>query len=265
MDTVFFVASKLFWVVVRPESWLVFMLCLALIEVRRGLMRRATGFLVTCFALIGSIGIFPLGEAVVRPLESRFPASPALTTPAGIVILGGAEGAQASRISGLPELNQAGERLLLGLALARSYPEAQVIFTGGSGALLTHGHSGADVAERIFAQMGLPQSRTLLENASRNTAENATLTLKLLDGGHDGPWVIVTSAFHMPRAIGTFCAAGWENLVPYPVDFRGGGISSLGWNFAEGLSLLNTGVKEWLGLVAYRMTGRMSTLFTAGC
>jgi uncharacterized SAM-binding protein YcdF (DUF218 family) len=77
--------------------------------------------------------------------------------------------------------------------------------------------------------------------------------------------VIVTSAFHMPRAIATFCAAGWENLVPYPVDFRGTGRASLGWNFAERLALLNTGIKEWVGLVAYRATGRTVQLFARGC
>jgi hypothetical protein len=70
----------------------------------------------------------------------------------------------------------------------------------------------------------------------------------------------------MPRAIGSFCAAGWRNLVPYPTDYRGGSFwDQVGWDLADNLTELNTGVKEWVGLLAYRVTGRSSTIIPSGC
>ena len=81
-----------------------------------------------------------------------------------------------------------------------------------------------------------------------------------------GPWILVTSAFHMPRALGTFCAAGWRNLVPYPTDYRGDKIrEQIGWNLGANLTVLNIGVKEWVGLLAYRFTGQTETFFPEGC
>lgn len=95
-------------------------------------------------------------------------------------------------------------------------------------------------------------------------AENAARSLELV-GRRAGPWVLVISAFHMPRAVGTFCAAGWRNIIPYPVDFRGAGQLELGWDLGGGLSKLNMGLKEWIGLVAYRVTGRMDSLWPRAC
>jgi len=82
----------------------------------------------------------------------------------------------------------------------------------------------------------------------------------------EGPWILVTSAFHMPRAVGSFCAAGWHTLVPYPTDYRGGSFwDQVGWDLADNLTDLNTGVTEWVGLLAYRVTGRSDGLTPGGC
>ncbi|WP_246003899.1 YdcF family protein [Histidinibacterium lentulum] len=254
----------MFWTLARPESWIVLLLVAALLAFRRNRPRLGQRTLLTSLLLLLGIGILPLGELLIRPLEQRFPARPEVVDPAGIIILGGAEDARTTEATGLPEVNEAGDRFLAGLALARAHPGARLIFTGGSGSLLDQGVSGADAAERLFAEAGVAPERVLLEGASRNTAENAALTRELV-GAAEGPWVLVTSAFHMPRSVATFCAAGWRDVVPYPVDYRGAGNLPFGWDLAERLRTLNTVVKEWIGLVAYRLTGRTEALVPDGC
>jgi uncharacterized SAM-binding protein YcdF (DUF218 family) len=194
-----------------------------------------------------------------------FPAAPDISAPTGIIILGGGEDARMSAATGLPELNAAGERLILGLSLAQAFPEAQLIFTGGSASLVNQRVSGADGAQALFARFEIADSRITLEPTARNTAENAMRTYELVEDATRGPWVLVTSAFHMPRSVGSFCAAGWRNVIPYPVDYRAADFEWLSWSFAENLDLLNIAIKEWVGLVAYYMTGRTPALLPRTC
>jgi uncharacterized SAM-binding protein YcdF (DUF218 family) len=265
MDTVFFLGSKFFWILARPESWLFLLLSAAAFALWRERLRSARRLLLAGLSLILAIGLLPLDEALLRPLETRFPADPTTEAPRAIIVLGGGEDGRAMRASGLPEVNDAGDRFLAGLALARRYPDAQLIFTGGSAAIFGARVSGAEVAERIFADGGIAPERILLEGASRNTAENAAQTLALVGDPGEGPWLLVTSAFHMPRAMGAFCRAGWRGIVAYPVDYRGLGGSEVGWDLAERLRTLNIAVKEWIGLVAYRVTGRTGALIPGSC
>ena len=152
--------------------------------------------------------------------------------------------------------NEAGDRLLAGLMLARTFPEAPLLYTGGIGQLDQSGIPGADVAAMFLTGAGLPHDRLILERRSRNTAENATLSLPLRPD-RDGPWILVTSAFHMRRAVASFCAAGWGDLVPWPTDYRGGGFAEgIGWTFAANARDIEIGIREVVGLIAYRMTGR---------
>jgi uncharacterized SAM-binding protein YcdF (DUF218 family) len=133
-----------------------------------------------------------------------------------------------------------------------------VLSTGGNGQLMG-GASGAEIARDIFFEAGLDKSRLILEGASRNTAENAVMSLELVPDNLDGDWLLVTSAFHMRRSVASFCAAGWKNIVPWPTDYRTGGfLDRIGWNFALNLNDLNTGVREWIGLAAYSLTRRAS-------
>ena len=158
------------------------------------------------------------------------------------------------------QLNEGAERYTAALALARRFPGAQVLFTGGSGALRDAAGaatSEAYIAERFFLDQGIAPKRLLLESQSRNTAENARLSLKLAGAAPDEDWVLITSAFHMPRAMRSFEAAGWDSLVAWPVDYRtsrfGDGI---GWNLIQNLAVLNTAIRERVGQLAYRLSGR---------
>lgn len=264
LDTSFFIASKLFWVLARPESWIILFLIAALFTSWKAPRRTGRNYTAVGLVFLLCAGTLPIGELLMRPLETRFPANPDIVAPSGIIILGGAEDGTGMQTTGLPGVDEAGERFLSGMALARAYPEAQLIFTGGSGQIIGEGMPGANIARRIFADGGIDAARILLESQSRNTAENASYTLKLVQA-REGPWILVTSAFHMPRAVGTFCAAGWRNVVPYPVDFRGVGDLQLGWDLGGGLVKLNTGLKEWIGLVSYRATGRLDSFWPSSC
>jgi uncharacterized SAM-binding protein YcdF (DUF218 family) len=265
METLFFVASKLFWLVARPESWIVLLLVLGIWSLRRDRVGAAGKIFVSALFLVLLIGLLPVGQLLMRPLEMRFPATPDILAPTGIIILGGAEDARMSAATGLPELNAAAERLVLGLALAKSFPGAQLIFTGGSASLVDQRISGADGARTLFARFEVADGRIMLEPEARNTAENATRTYELVEDATRGPWVLVTSAFHMPRSVGSFCAAGWRDMIPYPVDYRAADIGGLSWSFAENLDLLNMAIKEWIGLVVYSLTGRTQALLPKNC
>jgi uncharacterized SAM-binding protein YcdF (DUF218 family) len=265
METLFFVAAKLFWALAQPASWLVLALVAALVALFRGARRAALWWLSGAICAVVIVGILPLGQPLLRPLETRFPVGPRIEAPAGIIVLGGGEDAVRSAATGRVELNEGAERLIAGLALARRHPEARLIFTGGSGRLGARDVSGATVAARLFAEFDVAPARVLLEGRSRNTAENARRTAALVADPAAGPWVLVTSAFHMPRSLGAFCAAGWEDLVPYPVDHRAAGPFAPEWDLAGHLAQLDTGLREWIGLLAYRATGRTDALLPDGC
>lgn len=256
-DTLFFVASKLVGALIRPETWLVLGVLLTWLLGLRG-RGQWMGFATLCATLL--VAVFPLGELILSRLEAEYPARPELSDITGIIVLGGGEATgPAARWSGEP-LNEAGERFVEGVALAREHPEARLVFTGGSGALRDLGQqSGAQagLAERLFLRLGVARDRLVLETRSRNTAENARLSHDLLDPKAGETWVLVTSAFHMPRAMRSFERAGWPGLVAWPVDHRTQAFRrGIGWNLAENLARLNTAMKEVVGLLAYEWSGR---------
>jgi uncharacterized SAM-binding protein YcdF (DUF218 family) len=258
VDTVFFIASKIVWALIRPETWLVLALLAALLALRR---RPALARGLVTGLLLGTLvlGYVPLGNFLIRGLESRYPADPPLSRVDGIIVLGGAEETGPALLSGQPELNAAGERMSAGAALALAWPDARLMFSGGSGDLLAQRQDppNADLARRFFLTFGIAPDRIILESRSRNTAENAAFSLPVADPQPGEVWVLVTSAWHMPRAMDSFARAGWPAMVPWPVDHRGltpG--AGFRWNLAENLMVLNIAAKEWVGGIAYSLTGR---------
>ena len=260
MGTLFFIVSKLIGALIRPDTWIV--IALGLIIVALVLHRRRLALTISAFTFIAilALAILPLGALLLQPIERTYNANPALTRVDGIIVLGGGEDASASAYWDQIQLNDGGERYTAALALAKRFPEARVLFTGGSGALrdLTgEVISEASLAGQFFIDHGVPAERLLLEGNSRNTAENARLSLVLAKPAADEVWMLVTSAFHMPRAVRSFEAAGWSRLVPYPVDFRTAAFKDkIGWNLTRNLLVLTTAIKEKAGQLAYSLTGR---------
>ena len=261
---VFFVLAKVLWFLLQPSSLMLGCVIagVALLRTRWcGLARRLVwGGLAAL--LIG--GLSPLGDLLIRPLEGRFPrAEIDGAAIAGIIVLGGAEDSRAAETPQLAPLNEAGERYTEAVALARRLPQARLIFTGGSGMLITTGPQEADVAGRLFEALGVAKERLALESKARDTYENAILTARLVDPKPGERWLLVTSAWHMPRAIGCFRQAGFK-VEPWPVDYRaarGFDALRLQSSIPEGLRRIDFIVREYVGLVMYYATGRTSVLW----
>lgn len=260
MDTIFFIASKLISALLRPDTWIIVALAVVILALLMNRRRFALWVGSITLALLVALTILPLGDLLLQPIEQTYPAEPALDQVDGIIVLGGGEDARASAFWGQMQLNEGGERYTAALALARRFPEARLLFTGGSGALRDlagAGTSEADMAGRFFRDQGVSLDRLLLEGQSRNTAENAHLSLALAAPASSETWVLVTSAFHMPRAMRSFETAGWTGLVPWPVDYRTSAFTDgMGWNLTRNLLVLNTAIREQVGQIAYRLTSR---------
>jgi uncharacterized SAM-binding protein YcdF (DUF218 family) len=257
MDTGFFIAAKLAGALLQPDTWIVLALAGIILALLRQRKRLALWLGSAMLGFVLVMSVFPLGDLLLMPLEQTYPAEPPLERVDGIIILGGSEEARASAYWEQVQLNEGGERYTAALALARRFPEARLVFTGGSGALRDiagAGVSEADVAERFFTGLGIVPERLLIEGRSRNTYENARLSLAMASPVPRETWVLVTSAFHMPRAVRSFEAAGWRGLVPWPVDYRSSAFSDgIGWDLNRNLRVLGIALREQAGQLAYRL------------
>ena len=184
------------------------------------------GLLIGAVLLLAVIGIAPVGNALMLPLEGRFPKWDAKGgTPHGIVVLGGAISPDVSAARKEVALNEAAERMTVVAKLAREHPSARIVFTGGTGRLFG-GATEADFVADLFESFGIPRDRIVLESRARNTVENAVHTKELVKPKPGERWLLVTSAHHMPRSVGIFRKAGFP-VEAYPVDFRTRGSEDL--------------------------------------
>ncbi len=258
----FFVAAKIFWLFASPIHLLPILLLAGLILSPRWRPGRALA-LVSAIAL-ALIVFSPASALLIRPLEDRFPQkSEIMSPPKGIIVLGGAVDEQITRARDQVTLNEAATRMTEGAALARLYPQALLVFSGGSGALIDSSAREANVARRLWRELGVPESRMLFEDRSRNTFENAFFTRELVRPQKGEKWLLVTSASHMPRAIGVFRALGVDPEA-FPVDYRTAGDATDFRPPGDGAAAIvnfETAKREWVGLLVYRLTGKTRVLF----
>ena len=265
MTDLFYPISKLFWFVARPATAALILCCLGLWAVWRG---RRWGR----WPLLAGIGFFvlmlstPVSQWLLLPLEDRFPRpDPAPAHVDGVIVLGGAVDQMLTAERGIPALNGAAERMTEAVALAHRYPQARIIFAGGQGTFAATTLTESDVARRFFTAMGLPAARLGYESESRNTHDNAVNSLALADPKPGETWLLVTSASHMPRAMGVFRRAGWHNIVAWPVNYTTGHDWATWYDapFAARVGQFEWAVREWIGLAVYRLTGRTDALLPA--
>lgn len=261
----FFILSKISWALLAPANVMLLLLVVATIALAWRPRWRVARWLAAVSALvILAGGSLPIGYLLQRTLEDRFP-RPATLPPRidGIVVLGGAVQPDLAASRDVVALNDTAERMTEAIVLAHRYPEARLIFTGGSARLLPTGNTEASTAKRFFTEQGLPEDRVEYEARSRNTFENARYTFDLVKPKPGETWLLVTSARHIPRSMGCFRQVGWGDIVPWPVDYTTKtDMDLMPWaNLILGLVDLNDGLHEWIGLAAYRVWGYSNAWF----
>ena len=230
-------------------------------------IRHAKVILLTVISFLVVIALFPVGDWLLYPLERQFPLEPDLPQQVdGIIVLSGAVGAKATALTGQVQVNEQVDRELAFMKLARHYPDAQLLYTGGSSSLTHQQFKGADAGRQLLDEQGINLGRVVFERESRNTSESARLSKQKVLPETGENWVLITTAWHMPRSIGVFCKENWS-VVPYPVDYRvvEPNLFSVDFEFAAHLVELEVAIKEWLGLLAYWSTGRITSLIPSRC
>jgi uncharacterized SAM-binding protein YcdF (DUF218 family) len=260
----FFILAKVLGFFSAPSNVLVVLGLLGVLLMATRFARFGRRLAVMALLLLALFGWSPLGNAIILPLEERFPPWDASRgAPAGIVILGGALDTVVAPHRGEVSLNEAAERMTIVAELARRFPQARIVFSGGSGRIIYDGVSESSLAERLFLSFGIPKERITLEDKSRDTLENARFTKAMVQPKPGERWLLVTSAHHMPRSVALFRSEGFP-VEAYPVDYRTRGAIDLLRAFnplSDGLRRTDTAVREWVGLIVYRLTGRTAELF----
>ncbi len=261
-----FIASKILWVFLSPGNCLTLLLVVgAFLGVSHSERYRLAGQKI-CFAaalLFFLIGIFPVGSWLLVPLENKYPPQQPEQV-AGIILLGGDEKPHRSEARGQPVYLDSGRRYITFAALARRYPDAKLLFSGGSMLLKPDAEmKDSEVAAEALKNIGIPVEKMLFERTSRNTYENAVLSCNLVHPTPDQKWLLVTSAFHMPRAIATFQKAGW-NVAPATTGYLTDGTytTRLEFNLGEHLQQMSWAAHEYYGLLAYWLMGYTDSLWS---
>jgi uncharacterized SAM-binding protein YcdF (DUF218 family) len=258
----FFLLSKTLGELAFPSHFITVVAVAGLLLLCTRFVRAGRVLLKLSLVLVVILGLLPTGRALMLVLEQRFPPWRGTGEPTGIVVLGGAIEPGRSAKRGSVSLNGSAERVTVTAALARRYPNARIVFSGGSAALISDHPPEAAFMLDLWESFGIPRSRIVLEERSRNTRENAVFAKTLVDPKPGERWLLVTSAIHMPRAVGVFRKIGFA-VEPYPVDWRSGGWSDLWTELPwplSGLYYADEAAKEWAGLVAYRLAGYTSKL-----
>jgi len=249
--------------VIEPSNILLVLLCLGAVLLWTR-WRRAARWIITGSALAAfALATLPMATWPIVVLENRFQASPELPAKVnGIISLGGIVNQFISAARGQTSVGPGAERLTEFALLARRYPTAKLVFTGGSGNPFKQELKEADYLRPFLDKLGLSGRDVIFEDQSRNTVENAVFSKRLVNLAPDEVWVLITSAMHMPRAVGVFRQAGW-NVIAYPVSFATDGRYQMKFKFSlgRGLGNMTRWLHEWIGLLAYWLTGRSDSLF----
>jgi uncharacterized SAM-binding protein YcdF (DUF218 family) len=253
-----FALSKLTWYIIAPGNLCVLLLVAGLLW--RLTSKRRHGMTLIALGTLGLAGmtVMPVANWTLVPLENRFP-QPALPDHIdGIVVLGGSVNQFITATRGQPAVVTAADRLFAASALAHRYPEAKIVVSGGEASIVPTNLHEAPIMRDVLVSQGVDPARIVLEDKSRNTYENAVDSYRIAQPKPGQVWLLVTSAWHMPRAVGCFRTAGWT-VLPYPVDYRTTGVRGMcpSLQLDMELSRLEIAVREWIGLAVYRAEGRI--------
>jgi uncharacterized SAM-binding protein YcdF (DUF218 family) len=256
----FFYLSKIIWTLIDPANLLTILFAAGLLAFAFKRLLAAKIMLGCSFALLLIFGVFPIGHSGLYFIETRYAVpNPMPKDIDGIVVLGGAIESQKSERSGRPEFNEGAERVLSAMALARDYPNAKIIFSGGSSRLAGSKRSEAVDLDIFLRGMSFDMRNVIFEDQSRNTYENILRSKALAGKAIKGDWVLITSAFHTPRSMAIAAKQGWA-FIPYPVDYRSQGRYLLlprRFDILDNLYASKLFLRELTGIVAYKITGKL--------
>ncbi len=260
----FFFLSKIFWALAAPLNFCTLALGvgagLAGLKSRPTFRRAGWGLVLSVLGFLILFGVFPLGQSLLMGLETQYP--PLSTPPPrvdGIILLGGAVETALPRPQALPQLNDHADRIVEFARLARLYPHARLVFTGGTADIAQTGAREADLLPPLLTLLGVPPERMIYERKSRNTYENAVFSKEIVRPEPEEVWLLVTSGFHMPRSMAVFQGVGWP-MVAAPADFKTDGRIHLlpdRFDVAGNLSDFSTALREIIGIAAYAASGKI--------
>jgi len=248
------------WWVLTPSSLTFGLLILAFIAGLFGKARAAAVMVVPPILLFGSLLLFPLDQYISRWLETQYEQPRLPANVEAIVVLGGAVEWALTEEHQQLTINNRGERVLAGLSLAAQYPDAELIFTGMPSHLLRYEYQQPGQPGQLIAPL-LANRKVAYVSASRSTYEDALFTLQHWHGTPpSGPWVLVTSAQHMPRSMAVFAAQGMHPIA-FPVDYtaRENPQASREQRLGNRLSDLDDAVRELGAVLVYRYLGRTTS------
>ena len=251
----FFLASKLLGFVFDP-LWLSLML-LALAGCLRPKRPKAA---TKAFFLGLAILYLASTEIVVRglmlPLELQYQRPATIPEGDAIIVLGGSVDLRHCT-PGHVEMQAAADRFVDGVLLAKALPQATLIFSGGTAEIFDRGAREAPMLKELAMQLGIPNEQIVAEVQSRNTRENALEAQRILSQSGARKPILVTSAYHMPRAMACFRKIGLEP-IPYPTDFKSKpepfGLPDLVPSTGN-LDNSNRAIREYVGAIMYRIKG----------
>ncbi|WP_218048683.1 YdcF family protein [Curvivirga aplysinae] len=261
----FFYLSKIFYFLLNPINVFLILMLVSVIFAWMNWFKLARGLMTVIVTLALLITVFPIGTWGRIHLEQRFP--PPAILPAdvdGILVLGGAVNPALSAEYQQLILQSNIERLFAFAELIEHYPQAKAVYSGGSGSLFSQEYKEATLARDVLEKLHIPASKILIEDQSRNTYENIKLSKKLVKPEPGETWILVTSAAHMPRAIGIARHLDWK-FIPFPVDYNFGKemVISLQFQFYKGAGDLYSALYEFIGLLMYKLTDKTGELYPA--
>lgn len=267
MDEAFFYLSKTIWTIISPDSLFVLLLSIGFLLILFN--KQKTANVLTGILTAGTLflSFYSVGDWLLYPLESAYPHNPPLPEKVdGILVLGGSIFPNRSVEWQQLETNQSHERLSSFIQLAKQYPAAKLVFTGGNASTDRDRPTEAQIAETYFLNSGISADRLFIDNKARNTAENASYSKLRMNPDPNETWVLITTAYHMPRAMGVFCQQDWT-MLPYPVDHKTLPSEMYKANFSliGHASHLVQAAHEWVGLLAYFASGKTGQLFPLVC
>lgn len=255
----FFISKQIWWFLSPLNLLLIFIIIGLFFKIINIKFLYKTFMLISLVFFI-IVGFFPTGNILLSKLEKNYPELKIMPKAIdGILILGGPSSPSLTKQHNQVSFNEAGERLTESIKLINMYQPPIIIFSGGSGSTNPQSLPHTFVAKQFFTEMGIDINKIIFESKSNNTYENILFSKNLIKPTQSQKWLLVTSAFHMTRAINVAEKLGWQ-FIPYSVDFRTGtGSITFKPSFFNALNNFKSfdlATHEIFGLICYYLLGR---------